>query len=30
MKLCEESMQIWKNLMEDPEMKVEEARVRDA
>jgi predicted nucleic acid-binding Zn-ribbon protein len=29
-KLCEESTQIWTNLMEDPEMKVVEARLRDA
>jgi hypothetical protein len=29
-KLCEESTQIWKNMMEDPEMKVVEARLRDA
>jgi hypothetical protein len=28
-KLCEESAQIWTNLMEDPEMKVVEARLRD-
>jgi hypothetical protein len=28
-KLCEESTQIWTNLMEDPEMKVLEARLRD-
>jgi hypothetical protein len=28
-KLCEESMQIWTNMMEDPEMKVVEARLRD-
>jgi hypothetical protein len=29
-KLCEESTQIWKNMMEDPKMKVVEARLRDA
>jgi hypothetical protein len=29
-KLCEESAQIWTNLVEDPKMKVVEARLRDA
>jgi hypothetical protein len=28
--LCEENAHIWKNMMEDPDMKVVEARIRDA
>jgi hypothetical protein len=29
-KLCEESTQIWKDLVEDPDMKVVEAKLREA
>jgi hypothetical protein len=29
-KLCEESAQIWTDLVEDPEMKVVEAKLREA